>query len=469
VLAFDRLTHATEMISVDSAGNAANDTSGDADVSADGRFVAFDSSATNLDPADTNGQSDVFVRDRRLGTTERISFTSLGQQANGPSYCPAISGDGRFVAFMSYATNMVPGDINHDPDIFLRDRQLGTTELVSVGLSGQANWDTVFHAPSISADGRFVAFEWSYCDMCGGYNVFVRDRRLGVTELVSVNSAGQWADDSSYNPYITPDGRYVVFDSDATNLASPDSYGTTDVFVRDRWNHTTERVSVDWKGRPGNGSSGNFFSSPRDRMSADGRYVGFMSFSTDIVPTGGNSNGAAYVHDRGHNNHAVLCTPGLSGVIDCPCANEPSNRGRGCDNSARTGGAKLEIDGGEYLSSDSLFFTITGATPNALTVLFQAYRPNEGGAVLGQGVRCIGGQETALYARTSGRDGSVMVPNFDVGDPTMHVRAASAGDPILPMHTRWYMALYRDPVVLGGCPPSSTFNTTLTREVLWLP
>jgi Tol biopolymer transport system component len=469
VFAVDRVTGVTEVISMSSAGIPANDGSGDADISADGRFVAFDSLATNLVPNDTNGQGDVFVHDRRTGTTERISIPSTGGEGNGGSWCPAISADGRFVAFMSYATNMVPNDDNHDPDIFVRDRLLGTTELVSVGMTGQQNWDTIFHAPSISADGRFVAFEWSVCDMCGGYSIYVRDRELGVTEEVDVNSAGQVGDDSSYNPYITPDGRYVVFDSDSTNLAHPDSYGTTDVFVRDRLNHTTERVSVDSRGTPGNSSSGNFFSSPHKRMSDDGRYVAFQSFATNLVPSGGSDQGASYVRDRERHVHPLLCEPGVSGVLACPCGNPPSDRGRGCDNSVDSGGAALTIGGGEYLSSDSLYITLSEARPGAASLVLESSRPNAGGAVFGAGIRCIGGSPVLLWTTIAGDGGTVTIPDFASGDPTVHQRSAEMGDPILPMHTRWYMAIYRDPVVLGGCPASSTFNSTPTREVLWLP
>ena len=126
-------------------------------ISADGRFVAFSSDATNLVPGDTNGTADVFVRDRQTGTTRRVSVGSGGAQGNGLSVDPAISADGRFVAFASDATNLVPGDTNGADDVFVRDRQTGTTRRVSVG-SGGAQGDRVSFDPAISADGRFVAF-----------------------------------------------------------------------------------------------------------------------------------------------------------------------------------------------------------------------------------------------------------------------------------------------------------------------
>ena len=470
VFLVDRSSHSTERVSVASNGRQGNGDSIDADLTPDGRFVVFDSQSSNLVPDDDNGTWDVFLRDRRAGTTERVTVSQSGRSPNGPSYLASISANARYVAFLSLATNLVAGASGNFEKVYLRDRLAGTTELVSVGMSAVANMDSAWFVPSISADGRFVAFSWSLCDECGR-DLYVRDRLLGITEQVSVNSQGGQANGGSYNPCISADGRYVVFDSDATNLVLGQPPIVGDMYLRDRLSHTTERVSVDWKGAPGNDYSGNWMLTRpcRNRVTPDGRFVAFLSAATNLVPGQGSSYGDLYVRDRAHPDHPVLCSPGFSGVIDCPCANSPSSRDRGCDNSSRSGGAKLEIGGGEYLSSDSIFFTITGATPNALTLLFQMFRPNAGGAVLGQGIRCAGGPVATLYATRTGSDGSVVVPNFDDGDPTVHDRATAAGDPILPMHTRCYLALYRDPVVLGGCPATSTFNTTTTREVLWLP
>ncbi len=186
------LAHApgvTERVSVSSAGSEGNQQSERSAVSADGRFVAFVSLADNLVPGDTNNEADIFVHDRLTGTTERVSVSSREEQANGDSSFlgffqkPAISADGRFVAFASTATNLVAHDTNNAEDIFVRDRLNGTTERVSLtGSGGQANADSSF--ASISADGQFVAFG-SFADnlVAGDTNftsdVFVRDRLNG--------------------------------------------------------------------------------------------------------------------------------------------------------------------------------------------------------------------------------------------------------------------------------------------------
>src|SRR5947207_196032 len=152
-----------ERVSVSSAGEQGNSYSSTASVSADGRYVAFQSQATDLVPGDTNGAMDIFVRDRTTRTTARVSLSSAGAQADNGSYEPAISADGRFVAFESDARNLVPGDTNNSRDIFIRDRMSGTTERVSLSSTGAEGDGTGFFPtglrPAISANGRFVAFE----------------------------------------------------------------------------------------------------------------------------------------------------------------------------------------------------------------------------------------------------------------------------------------------------------------------
>jgi len=283
----DRQTGATERVSVDSAEQQGDGGSGTPSISADGRFVAFDSYASNLAPGDTNGTIDVFVRDRQAGTTERVSVNSAEQQGVDPSVSPSISADGRFVAFLSYATNLVSGDTNGATDVFVRDRQTGTTERVSVN-SAEVQGDRRSSAPSISADGRFVAFE-SYADnLAPGdtnsyYDVFVRDRQSGTTERVSVNSAEGQSTSSSYRPKMSADGRFTAFESYAGNLAPGDTGGYLDVFVRDRQSGATERVSLNTANQQGANHS-NYAS-----ISADGRFVAFHSSAANLAPgdTGG--------------------------------------------------------------------------------------------------------------------------------------------------------------------------------------
>jgi Tol biopolymer transport system component len=249
-------------------------------VSAEGRFVAFASSATNLVPGDTDGVGDVFVHDRATGVTTRVSTSSAGEQANGSSDEPAISGDGRHVAFASVATNLVPA-ATIARSVFVHDRDTGDTSLVSVSATGAP---TDGKQPSVSADGRFVAF-------ASGGQVLVRDRAAGVTLLVSVTSTGAPANSTTDSPSISADGRFVAFRSHASDLVPGDSNGRQDVFVRDLAAGVTTRVSVDSAGNQGNQAS----HSPS--LSADGRFVAFVSAATNFAPPDSEILDV-FVHDR---------------------------------------------------------------------------------------------------------------------------------------------------------------------------
>src|SRR5216117_509323 len=263
----------TERVSVASGGTTeGNDTSLGSALSADGRFVAFDSAATDLVAGDTNGVSDVFVHDRQTGTTERVSVASDGAQGNGRSglvtfaFPPALSADGRFVAFVSFATNLVAGDTNGATDVFVHDRQTGTTERVSVASDGTES-NAASLGSALSADGRFVAFQSDATNLVAGdtngaTDVFVHDRQTGMTERVSVASGGTEGNGFSAGLALSADGRFVAFHSTATNLVAGDTNGATDVFVHDRQTGTTERVSVDSDGTQGNGPSAGAALSP---------------------------------------------------------------------------------------------------------------------------------------------------------------------------------------------------------------
>jgi Tol biopolymer transport system component len=286
----------TERVSVDSAGGQANSYSSEAAVSADGRFVAFRSFATNLVPGDTNGREDVFVRDLLNGTIERVSVDSAGEQADGSSVQPAISADGRFVAFASWATNLVATDTNDTIDVFVHDRLIGTTRLVSVDDTGtQANSSSL--RPAINADGRFVAFDSSAsnlvpADTNGSHDVFIRDRIAETTERVSLDSTGTEANLASGFPAISADGRFVAFESAASNLTGGDTNLSSDIFVRDRQAGTTERASIDSKG--GQAQTGSF----EPAISGDGRVVVFTSYASNLVPGDSNGSGDIFVRDR---------------------------------------------------------------------------------------------------------------------------------------------------------------------------
>lgn len=286
----------TERVSVSSTGQQANGPSqasgGVVGISDNGQVVAFYSDATNLVPNDTNGQRDVFVRDRGAATTELISQSTGGVFGNGASTAPSISADGRFVAFQSQASNLVPDDSNGVADIFVRDRVSGTTERVC-GVQGNA----FSFSPSISADGTLVAFASAASNLVpndtnGRVDIFVCDRTANVIERVSVASSGQQGDGDSILPTISGNGRIVAFKSLSDNLVSNDRNGTVDVFLHDRLTGVTERISVDPNGR-----DANDFSFPPS-VSADGRYVAFGSFATNIVLNDIDFNSDVFVRDR---------------------------------------------------------------------------------------------------------------------------------------------------------------------------
>jgi Tol biopolymer transport system component len=240
VLVRDRAAGTTVFANLNPAGvvsNTVNGLSPAPSISFDGRFVAFASAATDLVAGDTNGHYDVFVRDLAFGVTTRASLDGNGVEGDGDSLSPSISADGRYVAFTSAATDLVPGDANGHTDVFVRDRVAGTTVLASVStLGAQADADCL--APRISADGRCVVFHSVATTLAPANgdlydDVFVRDLEHGTTERVSVALAGD-PNGASDMPSISGDGRCVAFRSMASNLVAGDTNGTFDVFVRDR-------------------------------------------------------------------------------------------------------------------------------------------------------------------------------------------------------------------------------------------
>jgi hypothetical protein len=321
--------------------------------------------------------------------------------------------------------------------------------------------------PSISADGRCVAFA-SYAtglvanDSNGTWDIFVHDPGSGTTERVSVDSAGAQGDSASDAPSISADGRYVAFWGYATNLVPGDTNGVADVFVHDRLNGTTELASLDSAGLHGNSDS------MVPSISADGQCVAFFSFATNLCLGDSNTTGDIFVHERIPSVFANPCDPGSVGVIACPCANPASGPGRGCDNSSATGGAALRGSGLATLSADSLVVTTSGERPTSTSILLQATAANPSGVVFGQGVRCTAGIHKRLYTKTAVA-GSILAPDFGAGDPTVSARSAALGDTILAGQSRRYLVYYRDPIVLGGCPASSTFNATQTVSITWWP
>lgn len=304
----DLQTGSVILVSVAPDGTQANDNSGDPCISNDGRYVAFWSNATNLVGTDANARQDVFLHDRDTdanGTydeagfisTELVSVATGGAQGNGNSYYPSISGDGSRVAFQSLSNNLSTAVSNADLDVFLRDRDAGTTTLVSIDKTGVREGSYASYAPAISADGNFVTFASGATDLVNGDtggrdDIFLRNLGMASTTLLSRTSGGVQGNDNSYTPCISSDGRYVAFDSAATNLVGSDTNSVLDVFLRDTLTSTTTRVSVSSGGTQGN------LQSEYCSISGDGRYIAFESYANTLITGDSNSDFDVFIHDQ---------------------------------------------------------------------------------------------------------------------------------------------------------------------------
>ena len=339
VFVHDRFTGQTERVSVASDGTEAAGPclSFFASISADGRYVAFSSDATNLVPNDNNGRNDVFVHDRLTGQTTRVSVSSYGTEANGRDIwgaMPDISADGRYVAFCSEASNLVPNDANDENDVFVHDRLTGETELVSVATDGTQTADRCMY-PALSADGRYVVFSSDDPDLAPGgrrmhYNTYLRDRQTGTTvyvyegfqssisgdgrfvatgfvevwlvdtqtwesvrvDVASDGTPGEKTSGSSHFPAMTPEAQLIAFRAYSSNLVPGDTNGTGDVFLHDRQSGETVRISMTTDGTQADGHCWG------PSISADGRFVSFNSRGETLVPNDTNGSSDVFVRDR---------------------------------------------------------------------------------------------------------------------------------------------------------------------------
>jgi Tol biopolymer transport system component len=296
VFVHDRERGETTRVSVDSDGNEANGYSMSPSISANGRYVVFSSRADNLVQEDTNGSYDIFAHDRETGETTRVSVDSRGNEGSSSSGFPALSADGRYVVFSSVAKNLVRRDFNGADDIFVHDRETGETIRVSVDSDGNEANSYSQGPPSISPDGRFVAFESRADNLVpddtnGSMDIFVHDREMGKTTRVSIDSGGNQANSWSYRPSISAEGRHVAFETVADNLVPDDTNDSRDICVHDRETGETIRVSVDSDGKQSNEDSWG------SSISADGRYVAFTSRANNLVPQDTNEVGDVFVHD----------------------------------------------------------------------------------------------------------------------------------------------------------------------------
>lgn len=293
----------TTRVSVGYDGSPANNDSWEVSISYNGRLIAFSSDADNLVPNDGNGFRDVFLHDRVTNTTTRVSVenNSVNSDGNNDSDHPSISGNGDFVAFRSAASDLVSGDTNNLRDVFVRQMSNNTTTRVSVDSAELEAVGGDSFNPTISETGQFVAFASEGTNLVAGdgngvRDIFVRDRTNGLTTRVSVATSTAEGDAQSYTPFISGNGNFVVFASEATNLdeITPDTNAFADIFVHDRALVETTRVSLSFFGTE---SDGNSYT---PSISREGRYITFASEATNLDVTQNNSNRRRniYLHDR---------------------------------------------------------------------------------------------------------------------------------------------------------------------------
>ncbi|MBK7878365.1 MAG: PD40 domain-containing protein [Planctomycetes bacterium] len=518
VFVHDRLTGVTRQVSVSSLGAGGDGPSREPVISADGRFVAFTSDATNLVPGDTNAGWDVFVRDLVLETTVRASVDSFGQQVNGLSGLPSISADGRYVAFSSTASALVPGDTNTFRDVFVRDLVNGVTERVSIATGGAQAQSGLSDTPSISGSGQFIAFTSAAANLVVGdtnnaTDVFVHDRINGTTLRASISSAGAQASVASFAPALSLDGSAVVFQSNASTLVSGDTNNTTDVFLHDLVLGTTERVSRGFNSAQPNGPSTRpsiagdgtkvlfqssasnlvtpdangpvpdqflfdrttgtttlvalsfddrqiFEGSEFGTLAVDGLVIAFTSLANKYVPNDGNVASDVFVRDLLPLPAApvAFCNADADST-PCPCGNSgPNGLLGGCQNSLGLFGALL-CEGTPRISLDSLRFTGVNL-PNSSALLLQGTARENGGlgVVLGDGLLCVGGSIVRLGSKPVASNSA----SFPVaGEPTLSTQGS-----VLPGDVKTYQLWYRNSAAYCS---SATYNLTNAWEVVWGP
>jgi len=425
---------ATTLISKSSAGVQGDDDSFNPAITPDGRFIAFDSYASNLVPGDTNWAQDIFVHDRSTGAVERVSYSTGGQQADFDCDRPAISADGRFVAFNSYAPNLAPGDTNGTWDAFVRDRMAGTTTLVGVAMGGGAG-NHAAYGITISDDGRYAAFASSASDLVAGdtnneRDVFLRDLVAGTTSLVSMHGAVPPLGKASDWPQITPDGRFVAFNSAADDLVPGDTNGVTDVFVRDLAAQTTVMASRNAYGVLGDGMSGGI-SGGSSGISPDGRFVAFHSAAQNLVDGPSATHGILLL-DR------QACSPTVAST--CPAGTTT----HGCVPTISAAGTASASAGSGFTLTANL---VEGGVPGL--IFYGVGGPAS--IPWGSGTLCVKPPLRRMSAQSSGGtpgqcDGMLSV------DWNAYIAAFpyALGNPFADGATVWAQAWFRDSGAAGG-------------------
>lgn len=303
----DLRTGTVSLVSVASDGSQGDGASTQASISSDGRFVVFRSAATNLVADDTNGVEDIFLRDLLAGTTVRVSLGGGGAEANGASSTPAVADGGRFVVFSSTATNLDASDSNGVQDVFLRDTVSNTTTLVSSNSAGTSSANGASYDPAVTPDGAYLAFSTEATDVvAGGLNgqrQVVRIERATPANrvLVSQSAGGAQADGACYEPSLSGDGSRIAFFTLATNLGpAADTNGFFDVYLRDQTANTTTRISQ----ADGGGESDNH--SGFASLSENGNAVAYGSLATNLVSNDDNGGFDVFTWSGGTTSRASL-------------------------------------------------------------------------------------------------------------------------------------------------------------------
>lgn len=394
-----RRLFAASLVSIGVGDVPADGNSGNASVSSNGNLVAFESDATNLVAVDTNGITDIFLRNVSGGTTVRVSSGVGGVPANGRSHSPAISADGAFIAFVSEASNLVAGDNNGVQDIFRYDVANGTISRVSVNTTnGDANSES--HSPSISSTGRFIAFVSRASNLFGGTDanaqadVFVRDMTGGLTELVSTPDGDTLTTGAgtSTEPSISANGRFVSFTSTAPNLIASDINNQSDVFLRDTTADTTVLVSATAGGATGAGASDD------SRISSDGSLVTFRSTAADLVTFDSNGEADVFLRDIAGGTTTVLS----------------ANRARTSVGHGASRGASLSTDE-RFAAFSSLAPDIVGGDNNAREDIFLRDRTTGPSYLVTASTTNTPANGHSFDAQVSG-DGSVVVFSSDASN-----------------------------------------------------
>jgi len=429
----------------------------------DGRHFVFTTDATNLVPGDTNGTDDIFERDLNTGITIRVNLGPGGAQDTSSAGVPRASADGRFVVFSSGSSVLVPGDTNLSNDVFLADLQSGTIVFADTNFTGvQANGNC--SDPDVSDDGRFVCFAASATNLvlANTHNhqcVYVKDMLTGSIYLASTDSLQLQGGVQAGSPVLTPAGRVVLFTAGAA-LDPQDTNAFGDIYAHDIFTARTAIVDLGSTGAAGDTNVWQVYGTNQD-----GSKVAFSSDSLNVVPGDLNTHEDVFVRECAWDQpHGTFC-PGTA--LNCPCGNAGTNQ-QGCANSVNSNGALLLPSGG--INPDTILLSASGMLPTASAIFLQgsadvSQGTQWGGFVFGDGNRCVGGSLKRLAIKSS-VSGATQYPQ--TGDLPISARSAALGDTLLPGAIRYYQTWYRDPnQAFCSVPVGNGWNVTSGAIVVW--